>query len=135
MTVDFEWQDDYLIGVDEIDCQHKRFLKLIKSIYERKRNAADEKEVTDLLDEIKKYAHFHFSSEELLMTMYLYPKHNEQKEDHDKIKLKLNKKIDNLKAHKGELIDLLHFLMKWFIDHTTCLDKDLGEYINKHRTT
>jgi hemerythrin len=133
MEVDFEWHDEYLIGVDEVDVQHKRFLNLIKRTYELTGQTSENKEVSNLLDELMKYAHFHFGSEELLMETYLYPKYVEQKSEHVKITKELEAKVEEIKSNKGNLNNLLFYLIKWFVDHDTYFDKEFGDYVNKHR--
>lgn len=135
MTVDYEWHDDYLIGIEEIDAQHKRFLKLIKSTYDLKHANIKDKDVFKLLDELTKYAFFHFDSEESFMKVYSYPKLHIQIEEHTKIKKELQEKVDRIKKQEADLIELLFFLMKWFVDHTSYIDKDLGKYMKIYRET
>ncbi len=133
MNVDFEWHDDYSVGVEEIDAQHKRFLQLIKATYDLEDKSIERSEVLNLLNELVLYALFHFNSEEMLMKTYLYPKYLEQKNQHVHLITTLQKKIDELKAHQGDLIVLLHFLMRWFVDHDSCFDQEFGAHVNKMR--
>lgn len=133
MAVDYEWHDDYLIGIEEIDAQHKRFLKLIKATYELKNASIEDKEVFILLDELAKYALFHFDSEESFMELYSYPKLFIQIEEHNKIKKELQDKVRKIKDHEGDLVELLFFLMKWFAAHTSYIDKEFGNYMRTYR--
>jgi hemerythrin len=133
MKVDFEWSDEYSIGVDEVDVQHKRFLNLIRRTYEVADQTIENKEVSNLLDELMKYAHFHFGSEELLMQAYSYPKYAEQKSEHIKIIRELVEKMEEIKSDKGKLTNLLFFLIKWFVDHDSHFDKEFGDYVSEQR--
>ena len=133
MKVDFGWSDEYSIGVEEVDVQHKRFLNLIKRTYELAGETVESKEVSHLLDELMKYAHFHFGSEELLMQAYSYPKYVIQKSEHAKIIKELVEKMGEIRSNKGKLNSLLFFLVNWFVDHDSHFDKEFGDYVNKHR--
>ncbi len=133
MKVDFEWHDEYSIGVDEIDVQHKRFLNLIRRTYELAGQTIENSEVFNLLDELMRYAQFHFGSEELLMQAYLYPKYTEQKNEHARIVKELAEGMEQIGSNKGKLENLLFFLINWFFDHDNHFDQELGDYVNKHR--
>ena len=134
MGVDFEWYDEYSIGVEEIDDQHKRFLKLIKATYELEDKTSEHEEARKLLDELMTYALFHFNSEELLMKKYLYPHYMDQKKQHGELIKELELNVEEVKAGKGDMINLLCFLMNWFVDHDHYYDKKFGEYVNKIKT-
>jgi hemerythrin len=133
MKVDFEWYDEYSIGVDEVDVQHKRFLNLIKKTYELAGQTIEDSEVFNLLDELMRYAQFHFGSEELLMQAYLYPKYAEQKNEHVRIMKELAEGMEQVGSSKGKLNNLLFVLINWFFDHDSHLDKEFGDYVRKHR--
>ena len=133
MKVDFEWYDEYSIGVDEIDVQHKRFLNLIERTYELAEQTIETREMFNLLDELMRYAQFHFSSEELLMQAYFYPKHLEQKNEHVRIMKELVKGVEQIGSNQGKLKNLLFVLINWFFDHDSHFDKEFGDYVNKHR--
>lgn len=135
MKVDFEWNDKYSTGVDEIDFQHKKFLKIIKKTYELKEKNIDEEEVFLLIDDLIKYANFHFACEESFMEIYAYPKLSSQIREHNKIKNDLKKRVEKVKKREEDIVDLMFFLMTWFINHTNGSDKDIGEYIKVHNET
>ena len=109
-------------------------LELIKKTYALVSDEVESKGVSKLLDELMKYAHFHFGSEELLMKAYSYPQYMEQKNEHAKIIKELTEKVEELKAHKEYISKLLFFLMQWFVDHDNFFDKKFGEYVNNYRT-
>ena len=136
MSFDFGWKDDYAIGIDEIDSQHKRFLSLIEQIHDINLKHMDDKDskLSRLIEELENYLVFHTKSEELFMILYSYPKQDKQKLEHAKVLEQVRKKIDRLPQQPEDLADLLVFLMKWFVSHTTFLDKDLGEFINQKRS-
>ena len=133
MSVNFEWNNDYSIGIDEIDSQHKRFLSLLQETYSFKQRGTDNSRLKTLVQELEKYLVFHTKSEEMLMILYDYPKQELQKEEHKKVITKVREKIKNLPENPEDLTDLLIYLMKWFVNHTTYLDKELGGHIQQQR--
>ncbi len=134
MPVNFEWNDDYSVGVEEIDSQHKRFLQLIREAYALKQSGADNSRIQALLVELDKYLVFHTKSEELLMILYSYPQYEKQREEHSKLIQQVKEDLKTLPDNPDGLTDLMIFLMKWFVNHTTYLDKDLGSHILQQRT-
>ncbi|MCF6148198.1 MAG: hemerythrin family protein [Candidatus Kuenenia sp.] len=134
MGANFEWCDDYNTGLEEIDVQHKKFLQIINSLYELDSNSVKNPQAEKLLDELLKYARFHFQSEELLMITYEYPNLYEQKKEHEKLMNELNKIKEETKLSNGDMAKMLSFLVKWFAGHTTFLDKEMGIYISKQRS-
>ena len=68
-----EWKVEYDTGVTEIDLQHRFFLALIKRLNTELAICTDLRYRERLLDELAKYAVFHFTSEENLMIKFGYP--------------------------------------------------------------
>lgn len=129
--MNFEWDDQYLTGVAEIDAQHKVFLNMIKRASDLRERPSGDPEVDNILNDVLKYALFHFKSEEALMAGCAYPKMFEQKIEHDRIVKELTARIMDIRSGKGDLTDMLIFLVKWFAGHTTYADKELGMFIGR----
>jgi hemerythrin len=133
MAVSFEWKHEYSIGVEEIDYQHKRFLSFINQINELGHNGADASETLEVLNELEKYLLFHTKSEEFMMDVYSYPQKEVQEKEHTRIMQEVRSKIDNLSDNSDSLNELLGYLLVWFKNHTTSLDRAFGEYIKQKR--
>ena len=133
MEIDFEWTEHYLIGVDEIDVQHKRLLLIMKSAFALKDQDLMSAPLNKILMELEKYAKFHFKSEEMLMKMYSYPEYEEQKAEHKKIYSELKKGISLVKT-ENDISGLLYLLVEWFVGHTRDKDRHMGSYINSARS-
>lgn len=125
-----EWLDNYNTGLPEIDIQHQRFLYLIKKIYLEKNN----KKENLLLKEIYRYAVFHFVSEEELMMVYSYSDIEKQKQSHQDLLSDLSSFVNPIQGFIFNKEKFLYFLVKWFADHTTGEDKELGRFINTVRS-
>ena len=67
------WQATYDTGIEEIDLQHRYFMALINRLTVELAASDDPKYRQSLLNELAKYAAFHFASEENLMAKFGYP--------------------------------------------------------------
>lgn len=131
--MNFEWRDEYSVGVDEIDAQHKRFISIMKEAYALGNVSQQDPAVIKVVDELTKYAQFHLQSEEQLMQLYFYPKYVDQKKEHHRILKELESRLAVIRKNNEGLAALLLFLIKWFVNHTTYEDRIMGEYINNAR--
>ena len=86
-----------------------------------------------MLDELLKYAKFHFQSEEKLMEQYGYPMIQHQKQEHEVILSELNRQVAAIRSASASSVKLVYFLIQWFIKHTVYSDKDVGLFIMRQR--
>ncbi|MGO9147440.1 MAG: bacteriohemerythrin [Desulfomonilia bacterium] len=124
-----EWKDVYLTGIDEIDLQHKAFVKLINRLniihdYSNKKAIA-----IRLLSEIEKYAQYYFISEENIMFLIKYPERDRQQQAHAALLDEYLQRMQNYLNDKGTIEDVIRFLGKWFVWHTVDEDRKIGFYV------
>ena len=62
-----EWESNFETGVEYIDMQHRYFVDLINRIRKNYKETDDDVYQKKLIDELKKYADFHFTSEENIL--------------------------------------------------------------------
>ncbi len=132
MSNQFEWKDDYNTGIQRIDNQHKYFLNLINWLLNTLISSKDVKLQKRCVDEVIKYAKFHFYSEENLMIYIGYPEFQSHEELHTELINKLNYRITLLDFGKESLTDFVQFLREWFLDHTFKEDKKIGLYADSN---
>lgn len=132
VEIDLEWTEHYQIGVEEIDAQHKRLLKIMQSAFALKDQDLSAPPLQKNLRELEKYAKFHFKSEEMLMKIYSYPGYEEQKAEHKKIMADLKARISQVTT-ENDISSLLYFLIEWFVGHTREQDRIMGAFINEAR--
>jgi len=127
------WKKEYEVGDYEIDAEHQIFLKIIFKINKEFEDDFDNEYEVLLLNELYKYADFHFTSEENRMRLFKYPDYESHKKEHKKLLIELSEKISffNLKfIEKNKLVEFLYY---WFINHTSDLDLKFGIYLNKNK--
>lgn len=121
--MDFTWKKKYQIGIEDIDLQHHYFLDLINKLSHELSISDDAHYMEKLLQELIAYVKFHFISEENFMEKHKYPDLENHRDMHYSL-------VDNLTNYLSSenMGELLKFLNKWFISHTTVEDMKFGEY-------
>ena len=125
------WKKEYEIGVYEIDSEHQIFLKIIQKIDKAFQEKYEKEYTLLLLNELYKYADFHFISEENIMRFNKYPELNSHQEEHKKLLAKLSEKIGFFDIEFLNQKKLVKFLFEWFLGHTTTLDLKFGVFLKK----
>lgn len=124
-----QWKDEYLLGIEKIDEQHKRLFQIAGDIYGLMKNQL----ITDkfdnilkLISELKDYTVFHFSFEEEYMQSIGYRKYFSHKVEHADFIEKINNvDMDKIDAnHEQYLLEMLDFVLNWISSHI--LETDRG---------
>lgn len=125
-----EFTEDYLIGIDLIDREHKELFRIVgraNQLVKSYDNAVDYDELMKILNELKAYTEEHFHDEEEYMEWIHYDGLAAQKRAHEAFIDKLEnidlKEIEN--NPKEYLQKLLEFLLGWLINHILYTDKKI----------
>jgi hemerythrin len=119
------WNEKYAVGVEDVDLQHRYFLNLINRIQ------ADFTTITDagfrqqLLLELRKYADFHFLSEENLALRRGCSGLNGHHERHSELLAELASRADAIANNRQSDEEFFLFLTNWFAGHTYYEDRIL----------
>lgn len=123
-----KWSDDYLIGIEEIDNQHKKLFEITDEAFNLLKDGfrVDKyDEIVSILEELKSYAIYHFKSEEEYMLKIGYKRYFSQKVEHDDFIEKINN-IDLYKVDENQnayLMSIVEFAVQWISDHI--IQKDM----------
>ena len=125
-------KEEYKIGVESIDEQHKKLFELADKAYmllkdEYSLDKYDK--IVEIVEELKEYTIFHFKSEEEYMESINYKRLFTQKIEHEKF-IKALEGIDlrHLDQNQDEsLVKMLNFLNEWLTEHILGNDKLIGE--------
>ncbi|MDX9839731.1 MAG: hemerythrin domain-containing protein, partial [Azoarcus sp.] len=65
----FQWDENFVTGIDEVDTQHMELVRIINRIGDALSNAVapGPESLADLIDELAAYTRFHFAAEESMM--------------------------------------------------------------------
>ncbi len=129
-----DWSDDYLIGIDEIDGQHKGFFDAAHRLYDYVLNCEGEKAVEEAVDFLRDYADKHFRTEEAFMQKHEFPGFERHKRLHLGFLEALEMLGDELKVFgpSQHLADrALEVAQDWLIDHITEEDMQYVRYMKE----
>lgn len=131
MDIDILWRKQLGVGHPEVDQGHQVFLDLIRNVSSASERQEPKAWCLRLLREVKKYADFHFFSEENLMLRVGYPDYLDHQRSHTELLIALDERLDAYASDHIDLEAVVVFLFDWFVMHTTKDDKKLGKFLNK----
>ncbi|WP_315073655.1 hemerythrin family protein [uncultured Clostridium sp.] len=128
----YEMKEEYKIGVELIDNQHKKLFELADKAYMLLKDefTIDKYDkIVEILQELKDYTIFHFKSEEEYMASINYKRMFTQKVEHDAFIKKLEAiDLKNVDENQNEsLMEVLNFLNDWLTEHILKNDKLIGQ--------
>lgn len=130
----FEWKDQYTLGIDEIDEQHKKLLSIglrAEEMLELGDTIDYYDDIMEILAELVEYTEYHFDSEEKIFNGTAYPKITEHEIEHKffvrKLQKTLEKDIDEDQI--GHLKEIVDFVGKWVLHHILKTDKEYVQYL------
>ena len=125
-----EWDNAYSVGNEDIDNEHKIFIKLISHFAEMSKEK-NSYQLKRYVAELKKYAEFHFISEENRMLDSDYPDLLNHKKEHGDLLSSLKQMEMKLYTGKATVDEFVYFLINWFSEHTTKTDLKMANYLKK----
>lgn len=133
---DLRWDDSLLIGIDEIDEQHKQLFRLANELQEKLRAGDAKSQVDAAIRELITYIQTHFTAEERLMVEQDYPGLAEQQAQHRGFIQKIALFIKGAQNHNPLIArDILLFLRTWYTAHISTTDRTFGEFMNERQDT
>ncbi|WP_421903337.1 bacteriohemerythrin [Maridesulfovibrio sp.] len=124
-----EWKDEYSLGNELIDEQHKSLIALLNDLSEAGPGNKDGKGFT-CLSRMTKYAQEHFRDEENFMRENGYPGLDDHIIEHKEFISRVEDYQDAVFANYVPFQDMLDFLNNWLIEHMIGSDQKYMDYIN-----
>lgn len=113
-----EWYSSLETGNIDVDLQHHFFVNLINRIEENIDDSHDTCRSCDLLMELKKYAEFHFCSEENIAKHLNLPGLPHHQEKHAELMNEFMNYEKQIMDGTKIIREFMKFLNNWFIGHT-----------------
>ncbi|MCK5433377.1 MAG: hypothetical protein KAJ03_11570, partial [Gammaproteobacteria bacterium] len=79
----FDWSDDYLIGIDELDYEHRDLINRLNELHGELAHHDEKGKIEDCLREIQVRVVAHFALEEHFMLENNFNNYAPHKEEHD----------------------------------------------------
>lgn len=126
----FLWKDNFNIGVEEIDGQHRLFLGYVNECYDAACRDNQSPVTADTIIGLKAYADRHFRFEENVMREKGYPDLENHIKEHRFFETQVAE-LENIYAgiSKKSIESLLQFLRDWFLTHILEHDKKLAAFL------
>ncbi|MCX7150158.1 MAG: hemerythrin family protein [Rhodocyclales bacterium] len=118
-----KWKNEYSLGIQEIDDQHRLLLSSFSVIEEAIKLKQGWSNVHYSIIGLKELARMHFTFEEALMRLFAYPEAKEHRSDHEYFFVRLAA-IENNSLRNSTENELLEFLREWLTIHI--LQTDMG---------
>jgi len=127
-----EWNDDFVIGIREIDSQHKKLVGLVNDLNSAMKSGRGSQKLGQIFEELKEYTVHHFATEEALFEEHHYPGMIAHVAKHKKLVntvLELEAQFKNGKAALTN--DVMEFLKDWLVNHIQGDDRKYVPHLNK----
>jgi len=102
-------------------------------LYDSLRKGAAKSVVDQILEELVRYAIYHFNTEEELLNKFEYPGYESHKKEHETFKASIQKFLEREAKRRGISVDLLLFLKDWLIKLIIAIDRKMGVYFLKKK--
>jgi hemerythrin len=125
------WKDEFSLGIDSVDHEHRELIELINSLDVAMRDDATHAKVVETLGEIYARIAAHFALEEKIMRDAHYNGYTAHKQDHEILLDELLEVIDSVDEDGGyDRAALSRDLDTWFSDHFRTHDARLHQQLS-----
>lgn len=125
-----QWKEEYSVGIDSIDQQHKKLVNLINQLQSAVKYSTGEAFEREALDELVDYTKTHFSYEEGLLEQNDYPDFDAHKAQHANMIEKVEAVLSEYeKDSDTAMLNALNYLSEWLINHINGTDKNYSQFL------
>jgi hemerythrin len=133
MQAKLEWKEEYSVGNDKLDNQHKKLFAIANSALEYHYNEelpyhVRKQKVKVTLHQLSEYIKTHMLEEERYMKSSHYPDYEEHKSIHKNIIAMTNNVLNSSKSFSELEKGLTHLLDTIFVNHIITNDKAIEEW-------
>lgn len=121
-----QWSEEFSIGVDSVDYEHKILMDMINMIYSELEDRRDIEEIKQTMSEIHTEISAHFALEERFMREAGYDEFSAHKNDHEELLDQIRTMMDAIQDGPEQALDKLSDqLADWFNNHFVSFDARL----------
>ncbi len=120
----FRWDESFMVGIAEIDRQHKLLVDIVNELYYEASQKRGHEMLGRILAGLVEYTKTHFTYEEGLMAMHGYPDLEAHQAKHKKLVARVMEFQGRVTANDESVLEeLLQFLKDWLAHHIQGTDK------------
>lgn len=130
------WKDEYSVGIDSLDFDHKKLLNLINQLQTAVHYQTGELFEKEILDEVVAYTKYHFAREEKMMEEAGYPDFDAHVKGHTEMIAKVDDFLSEYE-HQGyeALEEVALFLRDWLVQHINGTDQEYSSLLKEKGMT
>lgn len=127
-----EWSDEFSVGVEEIDREHKRLLALVNDLHDAVQAGSAHEVLGKVMEELLFYVGYHFAHEEELFLRTNYPDFERHRLQHRALTITVKEIYEDFQLSDSEALprQVLQFLKNWLYEHIMGPDQAFGVYYN-----
>lgn len=122
-----DWRDEYLIGVEELDYEHRNLINRLNELHEQLAHHNEKAIIEDCLVEIHVRVEAHFALEERFMLDNDFKNYTHHKKEHDDFLAVIVDLIEKFRTNPelsyGD--ELEEQLQHWIVNHILTSDQEL----------
>jgi hemerythrin len=120
----FVWADNYSVGIQPMDDQHKQLVEMVDRLYEAMKSGRGNEILGTLFSNLLAYTRTHFAEEEALMQQCGYPGLAEHRQLHEQLTQQVLQMAEQFQSGRGSLtVQMATFLKEWLVNHIQGTDK------------
>lgn len=125
-----EWREDYSVGIESIDNDHKRLLNLINQLQTAAHYQTGREFEREAFDALVDYTKHHFNREEVLLETHGFPGYSAHKAEHAQMIAKVDAMLEEYKSNPQQTVEqAVQFLKNWLIGHINGTDKQYSQFL------
>ncbi|RPI06139.1 MAG: hypothetical protein EHM64_03945 [Ignavibacteriae bacterium] len=132
MYTPLEWQDEYTVGVKELDEQHQNMLRIINRLLLSMHDQYDAQKASETISTLIHHAYIHFATEERYLVQANVPDMKMHVLDHiDFIMKTLELSLKAKDGNQDNRLELLRYLKRWYSSHILGIDRHYIPYLKE----
>lgn len=131
------WSDDFLIGIEELDYEHRCLIEDINELHRELLEHGDKDRIGDTLGRIHARMQAHFALEEHVMVTHEYPHYPEHKAEHERLLDEYTELMSRFDRDPdlGDRAAMEDLLRHWIVDHIRTSDKKMSLMVKGGKRT
>lgn len=128
----FVWREEYNVGIDLVDRQHRRLAGLLLELDGALRDGHGPGGAEDVLPDLVAYTQTHFRDEEALMETAGFPELADHRSRHAMIAERVRQYRDRVQQEDpGAAVELCRYLQGWLVRHVCETDRRFGDFLRE----
>ncbi len=130
MTYNFEWRNDFLVGVSLFDEDHRQLFEMAEHLIDAFNRLRPNAELAGIMDDFIEYTVFHFEREEEKMREVDYPGTEEHVAQHNLLIRAILKFKADMRYNRIPSDQIAEILADWLLRHIHEMDRQYTDYFN-----